>query len=111
VWYECIARLLTDRSDLMVSDAMYSDEVTFLHTLVAKKPDAVLVCGFVPLETTRILNLLASYPGTRGLRILVARLLNDEIAVYETSNLVSRGLRKPRQISVRSVDDLLETIL
>jgi hypothetical protein len=106
-----VTNLLTTRTDLLVSRAIYSNDIAFLDIIKRDRPDVLLVCESGLLDTVRILILVLSPPIVTSLRIVIVRLRTNVIDVYARPIVVEGKLfRKPRRIMVKTEDDLLNAI-
>ena len=100
--------MLTHRTDLLLSRAIYSNDFTSLDNINSDKPDVILVCESGPLEAARIFDLVSSYPTVIGLRIVVISLRNNVIDVYSRPTFAAGKISaKPRRITARTGDDLV----
>ena len=108
---EGVTHLLAQRTDLLVSRAKFSDEIVFLNTIEQDLPDVILVCEFGSLDTVRILDLVSSHALVMRLLVVVIRLYNNVIEVYERQMIVAGKMHfKPHRIIAETEDDLLNAI-
>ena len=111
LFHEVIEQLVTEGTNLLVSSAIYSDDLAFLNPIASRPLDVILVCKSGSLNSKHILNsVLASIPGT-GLRIVIVRLDAPVIDVYAHPTLVDGKLSgRPRRINAKSGNDLIDAI-
>ena len=111
LFHEVIEQLVTERTNLLVSSAIYSDDLAFLKPIASRPLDVILVCELGSLNSKHILNsVLASIPVT-GLRIVIVRLDAPVIDVYARPTLVEGKLSgRPRRINAKSGNDLIDAI-
>jgi hypothetical protein len=108
---QAITQLLTRRADLLVSRSVYSDELAFLNIIRQGRPDVILVNESGSLDAVRILDLVSSHPMVMGLCIVIVRLCNNVIDVYERPIFVVEKIScSSRRIIVRTGDDLLNAL-
>lgn len=108
---EGVAHLLTHKTDLLVSRAIYSDDLAFLEIIKRDRPDVMLVCESGLLDTVRILILVLSPPIVMRLRIVIVQLASNVIDVYARPIVVAGKMsRKTRRIIVKTEDDLLNAV-
>jgi hypothetical protein len=108
---EIVTQLLTFGTDLLVSRAIYSDNLAFLNIIEGNRPDAMLICDSGALDPARILALVSSHPLTTGLRTVVARLDNNVLDVYARPICVEGKMySRPRQIIARTGNDLINIL-
>ena len=111
LFHEVIEQLVTERTNLLVSSAIYSDDLAFLKPIASCPLDVILVCELGSLNSKHILNsVLASIP-VIGLRIVIVRLDAPVIDVYACLTLVEGKLSgRPRRINAKSGNDLIDAI-
>lgn len=105
---EGIANLLKIGTGLQVSGAKYINDNVFLEDITQNQPDVILLNEAGPLNPARIFDMLFSIPPLPGRRVIIVRLTNNTIDVYDfpyKGNL--RRLHKRRQFIVTNGDDLL----
>jgi len=108
---ESIVELLTLETNLLVSRAIYSDNLAFLKIIERDRPDAILICDSGALDPAHILALFSSHPLMMGLRAVVARLDNNVIDLYAKPICVAGKLHsRPRRIIVKSSHDLINIL-
>jgi hypothetical protein len=99
------------RPNLIVSHVIYSSKLTFLIYAVPQ-PDVILIVESSDMDTVHILDLLSSWPFVTKLRIIVIRLRNNIIDVYEEVKLVAGRISCDlRKITARNADDLLSAFV
>jgi hypothetical protein len=111
LFHEVIEQLVADRTNLLVSSAIYSDDLAFLNPIASRPLDVILVCESGSLNSKHIINsVLASLTGT-GLRIVIVRLDAPVIDVYARPTFVEGKLSgRPRRINAKSGNDLIDAI-
>jgi hypothetical protein len=111
LFHEVIEQLVTERTNLLVSSAIYSDDLAFLNPIASRPLDVILVCESGSLNSKHILNsVLASIP-VIGLRIVIVRLDAPVIDVYARPTLVEGKLSsRPHRITAKSGNDLINAI-
>jgi hypothetical protein len=111
---EGVTNLLAQQTDLLLTHAKFSDEHVFLDTIKQELPDVILVCESGSLDAARILDLVSSQALLVRLLlvvIVVIRLHNNVIDVYERPNIVAGKINfKPRQIIAETENDLLNIV-
>ena len=109
---EGVMQLLTQQTNFLVSRAKFSDDDTaFLKTIKRDCPDVVLVCESDSLDVARILDLLSLHLTMLILFVIVIRLYNTAIDVYEKPNIIAGKMNYlSQQIMVTTIDDLLNVI-
>ena len=111
IFEEGIANLLTDGVDLQVSSAKYTDDLAFLDEIEQKWPDVIVLNESIPRNTVRILKLLFSIPSLAGLRVVIIRLSDNMIDVYEMpKQTAAKNEYEPQQINVTKRDDLVAAV-
>ncbi len=103
--------LKLQRPNLIVSHVIYSSKLTFL-IYAMPQPDVILIVESSDMDTAHILDLLSSWPFVTKLRIIVIRLRNNIIDVYEEVKLVAGRISCDlRKITARNADDLLSAFV
>ena len=69
--------------ELQVATATYADSTTFLEDVDHAFPDVILLCEADPLEWTRKFELLQRIPAQEHLRVIVIRLDDNILEVYD----------------------------
>ena len=111
IFEEGVANLLKDGADLHVSSAKYTDDLAFLAEIAEKRPDVLMLHESTPKNTVRILKLLFSIPALAGLRVIVIRLSDNMVDVYEMPKRVAaRNEYKRKQINVTKPDKLMKVV-
>ena len=82
---EGIMHRLTLNSRLQVTSRKYIDDATFLKDMRLVIPDVVLLSEYNPLDFRHIIDLLPSVSSSVDLRVIVVRLYNNVIDVYDKS--------------------------
>ena len=108
---EGIMQLLTHGTNLFVSHTIYSDDLTFLNINEWDRPDVILINEPGSLNVERILKFISSHPIVKELLIIVVRLWNSVIDIYEMSIFDAGNVyRISRQIIAATVDDLINVV-
>ena len=108
---EGVAHLLADRTNFLVSRAIYSDEHAFLNIIKQDPPDVILVCESGSLDPARILDIVSSHAMMMRLLVVVIRLYNNVIDVYESHMVVAGKMYfKPQRIIAETENDLLNAV-
>lgn len=111
IFEEGIANLLTDGADLLVSSAKYTDDLAFLDEIAQKRPDVILLNESMPQNTVRILKLLFSIPSLAGLRVIIVRLSDNLVDVYEMRQQAgAKNEYERQQINVTKRDELVAAV-
>ncbi len=111
LFQEVIELLVTERTNLLVSSAIYSDDLAFLDPIASRPLDVILVCETDSLNSKHILNSVLAFLTVTGLRIVIVRLDAPVIDVYACPTLVDGKLfGRPRRINAKSGDDLIDAI-
>ncbi len=108
IFEEGIAHLLKFSTDLQVSGAKYTNDGMFLEDIIQAQPDVILLNESGTLDPAHIFDILFSVPPLAGRRVIIVRLTNNLIDVYDfpyRRNL--RRLPKRRQFIVTKREDLL----
>lgn len=111
IFEEGVANLHKDGVDLQVSSAKYSDDFAFLTEITEKRPDVIVLNESTPQNTVRILKLLFSIPALAGLRVIVIRLSDNMIDVYEMSKqAIVEDNYKRKQFNVTEPGKLVKVV-
>jgi DNA-binding NarL/FixJ family response regulator len=86
---DAVASLLREAHDLQVRDVAYTDDTAFLRDVSDLRPDAILLNEKGPLDSRRILELLANIPTLASLRVIVVRPDDNMIDVYERQRVTA----------------------
>jgi hypothetical protein len=106
-----ITHLLAQRTDFLVSRAKFSDGPVFLNAIEQGLPDVILVCDSGSLDAARILDLVSPHAMVRKLHVVVIRLANNVIDIYERPMIVyGKTLINSQQIIAEIKDDLFNAI-
>ena len=108
-----VTRFLAQRTDFVLSRTKFSGEHVFPNTIKQDDlPDVILVCESGLLDTTHILDLISSHAMAMKLLVVVIRLRNNVIDVYERPMNVAGMMMyiKSQQIIAGTKDDLLNVI-
>ena len=106
---EGLSRLLTFNTDLQVSGSGYKDDSSFLEDFTQSQPDVIVLNASSSIDSVHMLELLYSIPLLVSLCIIIVRLGNNMVDVYEIpKNQISAGIiRERRQFTITKRDDLL----
>ena len=108
---EGVTYLLAERTDYLVSKAKFSDELIFLDTIKQENPDVILVCESGSMDAERIINLISSQLFMMALFIVVIRLRNNVIDIYEIpANVSEKMYFNSGRIVADSEEDLLNVL-
>lgn len=108
---EGVTYLLTHGDNVRVTHATYSDDPLFLNSIQITQPDVILVSESGSLVAEHILSLISSHSIVMGLPIIIVRLSNNMIEVYDKPVFVAgRMSSKPQRISIGTWDDLLSVV-
>ena len=108
---EGLSHLLTFETNLQVSDSEYFDDISFLKDISHKKPDVILLNESSRLNLARMLDLLFSIPSLSGRRVIIVRLTNNVIDVYDFPYRTHlRRFHKQRQFIVTKPEDLIAAV-
>jgi DNA-binding NarL/FixJ family response regulator len=111
IFEEGIANLLSDEADLQVSSAKYKDDRAFLAEIAEQRPDVLVLNESTPQNTVRILKLLFSIPELTGLRVVIVRLSDNMIDVYEMPKQAVEGDDyKLKQINATKSEKLAKAV-
>lgn len=80
---EGVANLLTTRTEMRVSRAKYTDNAWLVNSVLQNHPDTLLLAESDALGSTRLLDLIFSISLLENLRVVVVRLENTIVDVYE----------------------------
>ena len=111
LFHEVIEQLVTERTNLLVTSAIYSGDLAFLDPIASRPLDVILVCETDSLDSKHILNSILPSLTVPGLRIVIVRLDASVIDVYARPTLVEGKLSgRPRRITAKSGNDLIDAI-
>jgi len=111
IFEEGIANLLTDEADLRVSSTKNTDDLTLLDEITQKRPNVIMLNESTPMNTVRILKLLFSTPSLAGLRVIIIRLSDNMIDVYEMpKQTTARNEYERQQFIVTKRDELVTAV-
>lgn len=106
-----VTHMLTHETDLLISHALYSDDFAFLNVNTQDQPDMILVNESGLLNVEHILEFISSHPIVKGLLIIVVRLWNSVIDVYESPIFVAGKVSwSSRRITANTINDLLNVV-
>jgi DNA-binding NarL/FixJ family response regulator len=108
---EGLSNLLTFETNLLISGSGYNDESTFLRDVAQAQPHVVILNESAPLNPARLLDLLISIPSLAGWRVIIVRLNNNTIDVYDSPyRSLLRKLHKRWQFNLTNRDDLIAVV-
>lgn len=108
---EGIAQLLAFGTDLSVSNTKYTDDPAFLDTIAQNQPDVILLNESTSQNTAAILKLLFSIPSLVGLRVIIVRLSDNIVDVYEMpKQAVARNETERQQFNITNPDELMSVV-
>jgi hypothetical protein len=112
VFDEGVSHLLKNKTDLLVSHAIYSEDLSFLENIKSEQPEMILVNDSGSLNVKRILEFTLSQLLMMDLRIVVVQLRDSVIDIYERpiSEAENASIRS-RRIIVRSQEDLFNAVI
>jgi hypothetical protein len=112
VFDEGVSHLLKNKTDLLVSHAIYSEDLSFLENIKSEQPEMILVNDSGSLNVERILEFTLSQLLIMDLRIVVVQLRDSVIDIYERpiSEAENASIRS-RRIIVRSQEDLFNAVI
>ena len=106
-----ITKLLTQRTNLLVSHTIFFDDIAFLNAIKRDQPNMILMCESVSLEPEDVIASISIDPIVIGLCIFVVRLSSPIIDVYERPILNAGKIsHRPRSIIARTTNDLIEIL-
>ncbi|MBI5353843.1 MAG: hypothetical protein HZB50_14465 [Chloroflexi bacterium] len=106
-----VTNLLTYKTDLVVSHTIYTEDQGFLNMLKSDQPDVILINESISLDVERILQLISMHSLVKKLRIIVVRLWNSVIDIYERIiPAAGRVSRSSRRFPIVEVDDLINVV-
>jgi len=106
-----ITTLLAQRTNLLISHTIFSDEVAFLNMIKRDQPSVIMMCESHWLDTEQVIDSILIDPVLIGLCIFVVRLGNPMIDIYERSTLkAGRVSSRPRSIIVRTANDFIDIL-
>ena len=86
---EGVENLLMREADLEVSGRNYADEAAFVQDVVRTQPDAVVLNEAGPLNLARIMELLNDCPTLETVRVVIVRLDDNTIDVFERQRVIA----------------------
>ncbi len=111
LFHEVIEQLVTERTNLLVSSAIYSDDLAFLNSIASRPLDVILVCESGSLNSKHILNSILASLTVTGLRIIIVHFDASVIDVYSRPTFFEGKLSgRPRRINAKSGNDLIDAI-
>ena len=111
LFHEVIEQLVTERTNLHVSSAIYSDDLAFLNPITSQPLDVILVCESGSLNSKHLLNSISPALTLTVLRIVIVRLDAPVIDVYVRPTFVGGKLSsRSHRITAKSGNDLINAI-
>ena len=80
---EGIAHLLMTRTEIRISREKYKDDLWLANSVLQNHPDIILLAESDSLGSTRLLDLIFSIPLLEILWVVIVRLENNVVDVYE----------------------------
>ena len=107
-----ITQLLAEKTNLLVSHTIFSNDVAFLNTIKRDQPNVILVCESGSLDTAQVIDSISIDPIMLGLCIFVIRLSSPVIDVYEGPILNAGKISsyRPRSILASTANDLISIL-
>lgn len=106
-----VTQMLTHETDLLISHALYSDDFAFLNVNKQDQPDVILVNESGLLNVEHILEFISSHPIVKGLLIIVVRLWNSVVDIYERPIFIAGKVSWiSRRISANTINDLINVV-
>jgi hypothetical protein len=98
-------------TNMSVAYVNFANESLLLNYIVHYKPGTVLLTESGSFDSAHVLELLSQHPSAMGSSIVIIRLCNNVIDIYEKPDL-AKGMmfRQVRQINARNKDDLLSAM-
>lgn len=109
IFEEGIAHLLKVATDLQVTRTKYTNDIKFMEDIKRNQPDVILLNESTPLNFACMLDMLFSMPSLAGGRVIIVRLDNNMIDVYDFPKqaYVNKPRKKRRQVIVTKRDELV----
>lgn len=108
---EGVTRLLTHQTNFLVSNTAYSDNLEFLDSVQQDPPDVILVVEVGEPNARRILDQVSSHPVVGGLTVVVVRIEDNVIDIYESpTSDAGRTSYASRRMIARSEEDLINAV-
>ena len=86
-----VTSLLTGESDLLVAGVTFRSDVDFILNVTELRPDVIVVCESDDLRAAQITNLLSRYEVAPGCKVIVARLDNNTLDVWDHVTISNRN--------------------
>jgi DNA-binding NarL/FixJ family response regulator len=96
---EGIAQLLAFGADLSISNTKYTDDPAFLDAIAQNRPDVILL-NESSCDSAHIIELLFSTPALTAQYIIVVRLSNSMVDVFEM----------PKRFTITKQDELVAVV-
>jgi hypothetical protein len=108
---DAITQLLRERTDLLISHTIFSDEVAFLNVIKRDQPNLILMCESGSLDTRQVIDSISIDPIVIALCIFVIRLSNPVIDVYERPTLNEGKISyRQRSITASTANDFISIL-
>lgn len=108
---DAITHLLKERTDLLISQTVFSDEVAFRNLIRHYQPNMILMCESGSLDTGQVIDSISIDPIVMAICIFVIRLSNPVIDVYEKPTLnAGRISYRQRSITAETANDLINIL-
>jgi hypothetical protein len=108
---DAITQLVIERTDLLVSHTIFSDEAAFLHVIKRDQPKIIVMCESGALDSKRVIHSISIDPLVIGLCILVIRISNTVMDIYEGPTLNAEKVAyRPRSNIVTTADELISIL-
>ena len=108
---EGIAHLLTTRTEMRISREKYKDDSWLVNSVLQNHPDIVLLAESDALGSTRLLDLIFSIPLLENLWVVIVRLENNVVNVYEYPKQINDNkVCRQRQFDITHRDELVDIV-
>lgn len=108
---DAITQLLRERTDLLISHTIFSDQVAFLNIIERDQPNLILMCESGSLDTERVIDSISIHPIVMAICIFVLHLSKPVIDVYEKPTLrAGRISYSQRSITAKTANDLISIV-
>jgi hypothetical protein len=88
---DSLRQLLGHETDLDVTDMAYTDDTTLQMTIAHLCPHVIIVNDNGPVDLARIFQMLANLVFHTALRIVVVRVDDNTIDIYDKKHIVARA--------------------
>ena len=108
---EGIAQLLTTKSKMHIFREKYIDDPWLLDFVSRKLPDVILLAESKTLGTDHLLDLIFSVPSLARSQVVVVRLDNNIVDIYEFPELIEgKKICKQQQFNIQKPDELVALV-